>query len=68
MNRSLPNVILGGYEMAAKPAGDKKDAVQLVHQEIDVGGVCEALTSANKVIIVPGEPAARPRRPGQLHV
>ncbi|GLC33858.1 hypothetical protein PLESTB_000811600 [Pleodorina starrii] len=52
MNRSLPNVILGGYEMVAKTS-DKKAEVG-THQEIDVGGVAEALTSASKVIIVPG--------------
>ncbi|GIL91985.1 hypothetical protein Vretimale_18536 [Volvox reticuliferus] len=52
MNRSLPNVILGGYDTVVK-ASDKK-AVVGQHQEIDVGGAAEALTSASKVIIVPG--------------
>ncbi|GLI60330.1 hypothetical protein VaNZ11_002448 [Volvox africanus] len=52
MNRSLPNVILGGYDTVAKTS-DKK-AVVGQHQEIDVGGAAEALTSASKVIIVPG--------------
>ncbi|KAG2424600.1 hypothetical protein HXX76_014327 [Chlamydomonas incerta] len=53
MNRSLPNVILGGYDMVAKDPSAAA-AVAGTHQEIDVGGVAEALTSASKVIIVPG--------------
>jgi hypothetical protein len=32
MNRSLPNVILGGYEMAAKPKAEPGAVQQLVHQ------------------------------------
>ncbi|GAB4819658.1 hypothetical protein N2152v2_006704 [Parachlorella kessleri] len=51
MNRSLANVILGGYKMkAAKAASTYK----LAHQETDVPGAVEALTTARNVIICPG--------------
>ncbi|KAG2488659.1 hypothetical protein HYH03_012821 [Edaphochlamys debaryana] len=53
MNRSLANVILGGYDTVAK-VKDPNNTEVLVHQEVDVAGVTEALTSAHKVIIVPG--------------
>jgi len=49
MNRSLANVILGGYGTSVKAS-----TIQGTHQEIDVPGAVEALTSANSVIIVPG--------------
>jgi len=49
MNRSLANVILGGYGTSVKAS-----TIQGTHQEIDVSGAVEALTSANSVIIVPG--------------
>ncbi|EFJ50339.1 hypothetical protein VOLCADRAFT_58405, partial [Volvox carteri f. nagariensis] len=52
MNRSLFNVILGGYETAGKTSKAKAEVG--THQEIDVNGVAEALTSAAKVVIVPG--------------
>eukprot|EP00947_MAST-08B_sp_MAST-8B-sp1_P003354 g3354.t1 len=51
MNRSLTNVILGGF-------GTESGAVQtvegLVHTEIDRPGTVEALQAANKVFVVPG--------------
>jgi len=51
MNRSLPNVILGGF-------GTAQGAVQttegLVHTEIQVDGAVEALSNAQSVAIVPG--------------
>ncbi|KXZ41540.1 hypothetical protein GPECTOR_405g242 [Gonium pectorale] len=53
MNRSLPNVILGGYETQGAKKAEKSTEV-LVHQEIDVNGTAEALTAASKVLIVPG--------------
>eukprot|EP00798_Chlamydomonas_sp_ICE-L_P027663 gene27663-7302_t len=51
MNRSLPNVIFGGYASSAKGPAAK---VTGTHQEIDVPSAAEALTSARKVVIVPG--------------
>ncbi len=53
MNRSLGNVILGGYGTVAPK---KKEGVQevLVHTEIDAAGTAEALKNADKILIVPG--------------
>jgi H+-translocating NAD(P) transhydrogenase len=55
MNRSLANVILGGYQVAApKPGADAAPAEKLAHVEVDVAGAAEALTMAKEVVIVPG--------------
>jgi H+-translocating NAD(P) transhydrogenase len=52
MNRSLGNVILGGFGTVVK----KKEGAQevLVHTEIDATGTAEALRNADKICIVPG--------------
>ncbi len=51
MNRSLPNVILGGF-------GTEQGVVQVIegrtHTEIDAAGSAEALRNAERVCIVPG--------------
>lgn len=52
MNRSLANVILGGYSITAKEVAEKGEALQ--HQETDIAGAVDAVTSARQVIIVPG--------------
>ena len=53
MNRSLPNVIFGGYGMKAPAAAGA--AVDMgAHQEIDIPGATDALTQAKRVLIVPG--------------
>ncbi len=52
MNRSLANVILGGYSITAKEVAEKGEA--LSHQETDVNGAVDAITNARSVIIVPG--------------
>lgn len=52
MNRSLSNVILGGFGTEIKVADP--NAVQLPHTEINVSGTVEALRDAEKVVIVPG--------------
>lgn len=49
MNRSLANVILGGYGTSAKAA-----KVEGVHTETDVPSAVESLVNAANVIIVPG--------------
>jgi len=51
MNRSLANVILGGF---GTEAGAVQTVEGLVHKEIDTEGVCEAMTEASKICIVPG--------------
>ena len=52
MNRSLANVILGGYGASKGPAM----AVEGTHTETDSNHVVEMLTGARDVIIVPGAP------------
>jgi len=54
MNRSLANVILGGYETTTKKKFNAEDAEILEHVETDVTGVVDSLVSAKRVIIVPG--------------
>lgn len=54
MNRSLPNVIFGGYGTPAPAVGAGADVDMGVHKEIDVPGTAEALTQARSVLIVPG--------------
>lgn len=49
MNRSLANVILGGYSTTVT-AQVKGEALQ--HQEVDVAGAVDALTNARSIIIV----------------
>ncbi|KAJ1414815.1 NAD(P) transhydrogenase beta subunit-domain-containing protein, partial [Ochromonadaceae sp. CCMP2298] len=53
MNRSLGNVILGGYGTVAKKVSDGPQEV-LVHTEIDPVGTAEALRNAERIVIVPG--------------
>ena len=61
MNRSLGNVILGGFgskrvEPAATGLGaDGSSAAEVqVHKEIDAGAAAEALSAAERIVIVPG--------------
>lgn len=53
MNRSLTNVILGGYGTTTKKK-EAGDGPVLEHSEVDVSTVADALTMAKKVTIVPG--------------
>jgi NAD(P) transhydrogenase len=53
MNRSLPNVILGGFGTTI--GGEVKQSTEVkVHTEIDAAGTAEALRNADKIVIVPG--------------
>jgi NAD(P) transhydrogenase len=54
MNRSLANVIFGGYGTPAPTAGGGVAAAVGTHQETDVPGAVDALTQAKSVLIVPG--------------
>jgi len=56
MNRSLPNVILGGYGTSTTVAADpsKKAVETRIHKEVDAVGAAEALKNAEKIVIVPG--------------
>ena len=51
MNRSLTNVILGGF---GTEAGAVQTSEGLTHTEIDTDGTIEALKNADSVYIVPG--------------
>lgn len=51
MNRSLPNVIFGGY--AAAPKGPAME-ITGTHTEIDVAQAADMVVNARKVLIVPG--------------
>jgi len=56
MNRSLTNVILGGYGTPAPSASDASAAAveQGTHTEVDVVGAADAITQSKSVLIVPG--------------
>eukprot|EP00808_Paulinella_micropora_P030192 g12035.t1 len=51
MNRSLLNVILGGFGTSGGTVQTQKG---LIHKEIDVAGTVQALKDANNICIVPG--------------
>jgi len=53
MNRSLPNVIFGGYGTSSTGKG-KPMAITGTHTEINVDQAVEMITSAKSVIITPG--------------
>jgi H+-translocating NAD(P) transhydrogenase len=54
MNRSLPNVILGGFAMAPGCDINATCEIDAPVTEIDIAGTAEALTQAKSVVIVPG--------------
>lgn len=53
MNRSLPNVILGGYGTSSTGTG-KPLEITGTHTEINVESAVESITNAKNIIIVPG--------------
>jgi NAD(P) transhydrogenase len=53
MNRSLPNVILGGYGTTSTGTGKPMEIVG-THTEVDVVGASDMITDAKDIIIVPG--------------
>ena len=54
MNRSLPNVILGGFGTTTEAKVVDPNAPRLIHTEIDAVETAEALRAADKIVIVPG--------------
>lgn len=54
MNRSLANVILGGYGTTST-AGGKPMAITGTHTEINVDNAIEMIKEANNIIITPGK-------------
>ncbi|XP_033105685.1 NAD(P) transhydrogenase, mitochondrial-like [Anneissia japonica] len=53
MNRSLPNVILGGYGTSSTGTG-KPMEITGTHTEVDVAGAVDMINDAQRIIIVPG--------------
>jgi len=53
MNRSLPNVILGGYGTSSY-AGGEAMKIEGVHKEIQVPDTVDLITEAKNILIVPG--------------
>lgn len=54
MNRSLVNVLFGGWNVAAPSSKGDGEVVQLEHTETTVDGCAEMLANAQSVVIVPG--------------
>lgn len=54
MNRSLMNVVLGGWESAGSAGPAAADGVQKLHKSIDSEELAMLFDSASNVIIVPG--------------
>ena len=65
MNRSLMNVILGGFGTVAPIASNEKAEVK-IHTEIDAAGTAEVLRNADKIVIVPGYGLAVAQAAGKL--
>ena len=53
MNRSLPNVILGGFGTSSY-AGGAAQAITGTHKEVDVLSTVDLLEEAQDIMIVPG--------------
>ena len=53
MNRSLPNVILGGFGTSSTGTGEAL-AITGTHKEIDPDNTVEMITEAENILIVPG--------------
>lgn len=51
MNRSLPNVILGGYGVTTSSTARPTD---LTHTEMNVDSVADLIHRASNIIITPG--------------
>ncbi|XP_049854239.1 NAD(P) transhydrogenase, mitochondrial-like [Schistocerca gregaria] len=53
MNRSLPNVILGGYGTSSTGSGKPKE-ITGTHSEVSVDGTVDMIKNAKNIIITPG--------------
>lgn len=53
MNRSLPNVILGGYGTSSTGKGKPMEIIG-THTEINVNDTVDLIDEAKNIIIVPG--------------
>lgn len=63
MNRSLANVILGGYGTTST-AGGKPMEISGTHTEINLDNAIDMIREANSIIITPGKkPKAKSKQP-----
>lgn len=53
MNRSLPNVILGGYGTSSTKGGKPMEIIG-THTEVNVDNVVDMIGNARNIIITPG--------------
>ena len=53
MNRSLINVIMGGFGTSSAGAGKPKE-ITGTHTEVNVDGAVEQIVNAKSIIITPG--------------
>jgi len=53
MNRSLPNVILGGYGTTST-GGGKPMEITGTHSEVNVDSAVEMIANAKNIVITPG--------------
>lgn len=58
MNRSLPNVILGGYGTTST-AGGKPMEIVGTHTEVNVDQTIDIIKEASSIIITPGTHSSR---------
>ena len=58
MNRSLANVILGGYGTSSTGSG-KPMEITGTHTEVNVDDTIQMINDAENIIIVPGDGAVR---------
>ncbi len=54
MNRSLPNVIMGGMGVSSSYAGGEAMKIEGTHTEIDAPSTTDLITEAQNILIVPG--------------
>lgn len=54
MNRSLPNVILGGYGTSSTGGGKPMEIIG-THTEVNVDSVAEMIQGAKNIVITPGK-------------
>lgn len=67
MNRSLPNVILGGYGTTST-AGGKPMEIVGTHTEVNIDQTIDIIKEANSIIITPGKFSAESPRSQMFYV
>jgi hypothetical protein len=67
MNRSLINVIMGGFGTSSTGAGKPKE-ITGTHTEVNVDGAVEQIMNAKSVIITPGTDVMYTRHMGSAYL